>query len=400
MLSVGATGEAQAKKRVQPASDSENATGDSAAGVPAVAPRTSAEKQAAQYSREALGKDFKAGRFRLGEGKLREAIELCTTESCSPPFLARLHRDLGYLFVAGLESPNDAREEFGTALSMDPTVTLTGAMQTPEAERAFRDATTKGTPKGSRKRKSKAAAEPESDTEAEPDTSAEISPFTTEPPPVTEAPSESSYIPNWFTLSVQQDWVYHSKVADACGPNSPYRCYDSDKIARVLEPGQYGGNQISSGGALAGTLSILLGYDRVVHPHVSLGVRMGTVVSGKALRTSSDQPFMNFRGEARVALWLGRNVLSTAGIRPYFVLAGGIAEADGRIVVDFNVPGDPNTYKLDAWKRSGRAFVSPGFGVQAAFTKNTGPVAEVRYMQFISPNVPVIGLQFGYAVGF
>ena len=75
-------------------------------------------------------------------------------------------------------------------------------------------------------------------------------------------------------------------------------------------------------------------------------------------------------------------------------------QSDGKILVDYNVPNDANTYKLDAWKRSGHTFVAPGLGFQAAFTKKGGPIAEFRYMQFLSPNVPVLAFQLGYSLGF
>ena len=60
----------------------------------------------------------------------------------------------------------------------------------------------------------------------------------------------------------------------------------------------------------------------------------------------------------------------------------------------------PKQSKLDAWKRSGHTFVGPGLGLQAAFSKNSGPLAEFRFMQYLSPEVPVIALQLGYAIGF
>ena len=394
-LSLGVTSEAYGKKRTKNvASEADYESSASATGSEAVAPKNATERRAAQYSREALGRDFSAGHYFLSEGKLREAIHLCTVESCSVPFQARLHRDLGYVYVAGLDRPSDARDEFATATNMDPSVLLTPAMQTPEVEQAFNDAMTKGTKKSPRKRK--AEPEPEDvDLDHEPPEPAAVA-----APPALDESSHTARVWNWLTISIQQDWVYHSKTGNACSPSSAYHCYDSSKVYRQLEPGQYGGNQISGSGAIAGTLRVLVGFDRLVHPNLSLGLRLGSIVSGKAPVTPIDDPVITLHGEARVAVWLGRDVFSRAGLRPYLYLSGGYAEADGRIVVDFTVPGDANTYKLDAWKRSGHTFVSPGLGIQAAITKNTGPVAEVRYMQFVSPNVPVIAAQFGWAVGF
>ena len=365
-----------------------------------VAPKNATEKQAARYSREALGVDFEAGHFFLGEGKLREAIHICES-ACSVPFQSRLHRDLGFLYVTGLEHLDDAREQFSVAATMDPTVALTPGMLIPDVTEVFDKAITKGSKKTSKRAPSE-SEKPEA--ELEPD----LTPAQEEPTgdrnldasPAPDNVAKMGLVRNWLTLSIQQDWVYHSRTLEACGPGGSYRCFDADKVYRVLGPGQFGGNQVSGGGALPGTLRLLVGFDRVVHPHLSLGIRVGSVISGKAPTVASDQSFLYFHGEARVALWFGPDVFSRAGLRPYVFLSGGIAEADGRIVVDFTVPRDSTTYKLDAWKRSGHSFVSPGLGVQAAFTKYGGPVVEFRYMQFFSPNVPVLGGQLGYAIGF
>ena len=364
------------------------------------------ERQAAQLSREALVVDFNAGHFLVSEGKLREAVRICGPEVCSAAFQARLHRDLGYLYVAGLIRTDDGRDEFTLALTLDPTAALTPGMQTPEAIQTFEEARAGNT--GATGKPSK--AEPET---ANP--SAQLQP---EPPPGPSASSpdkvpdesasgaggsaRSDFVPNWLSLSIQQDLVFHSKTAGACSAGSAYRCFNSAGDPKQLAPNDYvpGGNQISGSGALPGTLRILVGFERVVHPHISLGARLGSVVSGKANTLKEDPSFVYFHGEARVSVWMGHNVFSRAGVRPYILFSAGIAEADSKISVDYTVSGDPNTHKLDAWKRSGHSFVAPGIGVQAAFTKRGGPIAEFRYMQFMSPNVPVLGFQLGYSVGF
>ena len=243
--------------------------------VAVVYPKTASEKQAAQLSREALGGDFNAGHFMVSEGKLREAIRICTPEVCSTPFQARLHRDIGYLYVAGLLRYDDARDEFTLALSMDPSVALTPGMQTPEAVTTLNEARAGGAAKPASAQQpvqtgpSTAQTQPVASMEAEPE--------------ATEGDSGGwLLVRNWLTFAIQQDLVFHSKTADACGGASAYRCFDAGKQPRVLVPGEYtpGGNQISGSGALPGTLRILIGFDRVVHPHVSLGVRIGSVISG------------------------------------------------------------------------------------------------------------------------
>src|SRR5664280_3403352 len=107
------------------------------AGVATVPPSTTVEKKAAKLSGEALGADFKAGHFTLGEEKLREAIRICVPEVRSPGFQARLHRDLGYIYVVGFLRVDDGKDEFTAALSLDPTVALTLPMQSHEVTTAF-----------------------------------------------------------------------------------------------------------------------------------------------------------------------------------------------------------------------------------------------------------------------
>jgi hypothetical protein len=375
---------------------SSQAAESSNVGVATVPPSTTVEKKAAKLSGEALGADFKAGHFTLGEEKLREAIRICVPEVCSPGFQARLHRDLGYIYVVGFLRVDDGKDEFTVALSLDPTVALTVPMQSPDVTKAFAEVKTQQAGAGTAPQAAPAAQ------------AATESAAPTSTPPIdansgdSDSGSAEDRIENWVTLSVQQDLVFHSKTPDACGLGSRYECFDAFGQRKVLGSGDFapGGNQISGSGASPGTLRILLGYERVVHPHVSLGVRVGSVLTGKARRMDTDQSFLFFHGEGRITVWIGREVFSKAGLRPYLFVSGGIAEADGKILVDYSLPNDPQTYKLDAWKRSGHSFLGPGLGFQAAISKNNGPLAELRYMQFLSPNVPVIALQLGYAVGF
>ena len=373
----------------------------STTGLATVPAKTPVEKRAAKLSAEALGADFKAGHFTISEEKLREAIRICTPEVCSTGFQARLHRDLGFVYVGGFLRIDDGKDEFTAALSLDPTVALTAPMQTPEVTKAFAEAKTQlfGGQSAAEKPPSAAAAPPAPPPAAAP----APPPAPMESPEAMDAHGSGDRILNWVTLSIQQDLVFHSKTPEACSAGSRYECFYADGERKIFySPNEYvaGGNQISGSGALPGTLRLLVGYERVVHPNVSLGIRVGSVLTGKAHRMATDQPFLYFHGEGRISLWLGHDVFTHAGLRPYLFVSGGIAEADGKIVVDYSVSGDPQTYKLDAWKRSGHSFLGPGLGFQAAFTKTSGPLAEFRFMQFMSPNVPVIAFQVGYAVGF
>jgi hypothetical protein len=164
-----------------------------------------------------------------------------------------------------------------------------------------------------------------------------------------------------------------------------------------------GSDQISSGGAIWATTRIMLGYDRVVAPNVTLGGKLGAVIAGKALRMKTDRGFMFFHGEVRASLWIGSAPFTKKTIRPYLFLSAGLGEADGKITVDYiqNVNGSPGTaQKAAAWKRSGNMFVGPGVGLQYPIAKNHGPTAEFRFTQYLSPSVPVVSVGLGYLYGF
>jgi hypothetical protein len=206
---------------------------------------------------------------------------------------------------------------------------------------------------------------------------------------------------NWITLGFQEDFVVHSQTSNAClATNSTYKCFDANNVYQPLQKADPGSNQVSGAGISPGTLRILFGYDRVLGRRFTVGLRFGSVITGKAPVVQGDRAFMYFHGEGRVAAWLSRAPFASAGFHPYVFVSGGVAEADGKVAVDVAGSNVCLKCQLDAWKRSGSGFVGAGAGIQAAITPKSGPILETRYMQFISPNVPVLGAQLGYAVGF
>src|SRR5947209_5388130 len=73
------------------------------------APRDGA---ATRLANEALQDDYLSLRFGEAVKKLQRAITLCQPSACSADVLARLHRDLGVVLVAGLNRPADGTREF------------------------------------------------------------------------------------------------------------------------------------------------------------------------------------------------------------------------------------------------------------------------------------------------
>jgi len=416
-------------------------------GAASVPPTTPTEKRAAQLSKVAVGADFDAGRFKAGESKLKEAIRLCKPEVCSKSFQARLHRDLGFLYVAGLENAENGEAEFELALDLDPTVILPFVMQTGAVRKVFAETkqriatrgsepapkssdklprpapvdvrTAKPEPKpkkpssiaktkskaGKDKKKATEGVQPEEvELEEEPTAESADADSNSEPDgakskPASDDEKESNLgahpsVANWLTLSLQQDLVLHTKSANVCAVGSRYECFDSSGANQVLP---IGANQVGGTTMSRGPVRLLLGYERLVYPDASIGVRVGAALFGKAPRLKTDPGYFFMHIELRATLWLGHESFTRAGLRPYLYGCGGFGEADGRVTLAHATSsGGP---PLDAWKRSGHVFAGFGLGLQYAYKQSRAVYAELNYLSFMNPDVPVFGIQLGYAYG-
>lgn len=356
-------------------------------GVATVPPTTATEKHAAKLSAEALGPLLRSRQLKLGELRLREAIRICGPEVCSNGFSARLHRDLGYLYVDGLKRVDDGKDEFTVALSLDPTVILTDPMLSLAVTEAFADvkkAVVKPAP-----------VEKPKPTEPEGELDADAKP---------ESPGDP--LLNWFSLSLQGDMVIRSGASPVCnGLSGSYRCY---RAGNYWESGfgndgnpsfEAGSNQLDGTKVNLGTTRILLGYDRVVAHPITVGVRLGMLLSGKPLRHPSDSAVMSFHGELRAAYWFGDQPFAHRGWHPYVFLAAGLGETASKTTMQLVQLRSGEAQSLTVWKRSGHTFIGPGVGVRGVLTKNSGPLAELRLMQFMAPSMPAVSLVLGYAMG-
>ena len=335
------TDTAAATKSGAQSTASSGETGMANAGAASVPPITPVEKKAARLSNEALGADFSAERYKVGEKKLHEAIRICNKpEACSTSFQARLHRDLGFIYVTAMDRVDDGKDEFAIALNLDPSVILPFLQQTGAATKAFADVKARlargevlprpppppppvvtpkpePAPKAAKAPKAKAASkakpaekaapgevapedivleeepEPKAKVErqpkaetADPDKSADFT--------AAETASESSVV-NWLTLTLRQDLVIHSATSNVCSAGSRYECFaQGERTELTTNEFTSGGNRISGTTVSQGSLRILLGYERVVYPDVSVGARVGSVLYGASQRTSSDPRFLYF----------------------------------------------------------------------------------------------------------
>lgn len=362
-------------------------------GVATIAPTTSAEKRAAALSNDAMNKDFLALAFEKAEKKLRKAIQICLQQSCSVPFRSRLNRDIGVVYIVGMNRIEDGKDEFAAALLGDPTVAIAPEMITDEVEKAFLEVK-----RGLAADANPTAAAPEA--KGSPQT-AENAEDTADEAPTSDEDAWRDNL-NWLSLGIQQDFLVHSATKFVCNDGTRYRCYDglNQNVNYTLNPNIIGGNEIKSAGIKVATLRVLVGYERLLSKNFSIGLKLGMLVYGKSLRLATDRAVLAFHGEGRLNYYPGAAPFAPSKLmRPYVFLSGGLAEIDGRVSVDIYERDKPYA-RVVAWKRTGRIFVGLGAGLHFALAKKHGPFVEGRFMRMMEKSSFAAALQAGYAYGF
>lgn len=95
---------------------------------------------ATKLADEALLNEYLAMDFQGAIKKLEKALAICEGGKCSPKVLARIHRDLGVVYLAGLNDAATGQAEFAAALSADPNVALDPDLSTDAVVQAFNEA--------------------------------------------------------------------------------------------------------------------------------------------------------------------------------------------------------------------------------------------------------------------
>jgi hypothetical protein len=362
-------------------------------GVATVPPANAAEKRAAALAAEAMGKDFLNMAYGPAEKKLRQGIQLCAQKDCSVPFTARLHRDLGVLYIVGLNRVEPGKDEFMAALVADPTVAISQDMNTPEVEAAFLEIKRglSGEPQPA------AAPAATADTvELKADTDAEGGSAT--------AWRDAA---NWVSIGIQQDFMAHLATKYVCNSNPNYACYDGVNAKQDFSDGtkypQMTGNEIRSMTIRSATTRVLVGYERLLSNNFSAGLKLGMVIAGKPIRLPTDPAFLAFHGEARFSYYPGSSPFATNNpLRPYVFASVGFAEFDSKVSVDVQYPvgGVTQNARVVAWRRTGKVFAGAGVGAMYALGKRHGPFLEGRLIETFGKSATVMAVQAGYSVGF
>jgi hypothetical protein len=87
--------------------------------------------------------DFEAEQFKKAVAGLERALKLCK-RGCAEAVRARLHRDLGVVYITGLRDRKRGKEQFSKALALEPRIELDSAVITPEIADVFQRARWEG----------------------------------------------------------------------------------------------------------------------------------------------------------------------------------------------------------------------------------------------------------------
>lgn len=98
------------------------------------------DQAAMDLAKQAIEVDYLGTKFAEAKKKLEQALALCGPKSCSNSVVARLHRDLGVVYVGGMSKPEEGKAEFVAALKADPSVALDPDLTSEEIQAAFNDA--------------------------------------------------------------------------------------------------------------------------------------------------------------------------------------------------------------------------------------------------------------------
>ncbi len=92
---------------------------------------------------DAARDDFKAEQFEKAVKGLEQALKLCKW-GCSETVRARLHRDLGVVYITGLGDRKRGREQFSKAIALEPRIELDSTQITPVVAGIFQRARWEG----------------------------------------------------------------------------------------------------------------------------------------------------------------------------------------------------------------------------------------------------------------
>jgi hypothetical protein len=398
------------------------------------------DAEAQELADQAIFTDYLQLDFKAGEKKLREAISLCEKGSCSPTVHAQVYRDLAVIYITGLKRPDDGRKLLVKALQLDPRVALDADLTTPDLIRVFEEAQQevanepeaapaaapqsapagrKATPRPSPSPAPEGEAEPAPTGSLDDDASADCPPDFPGCEAIPDKTSESEEdgddvdlgTVNWLSAGLQQDFLMFSGETGVCGTERPeelscFRAGDQFRDPTVEFTAGDGGEV--AGGFRPATTRLLIGYDRVLFPNITVGARLGYAIGGGPTQPNGAS-FVPFHAEVRGAYWFAP--IEIGKIRPYATVGGGLAQIDSSVTTQLvdrsaqgQIPvdpgGQPQASRVTVWKKTGTTFASLGGGAMYPLTEKSGITAELKGVLLFPSSGVSVSLQAGYSHGF
>lgn len=384
------------------------------------------DAQAQKALKQAIEEDYFETRFDDAEQKLRGALAACGPSGCSANLRAQLHAALGALLAAGKKQLDDSRDEFVAALELDPKIQPDPGMVTTEVSFAYEAARKqlKLAPTGG------PAAPPPPGPVADPPKDPPKKPrLRPDPAPDDKLRDDKAKGPelplpksrkNWITLSFAPDISIISGT-NVCRTDvqqtEHYVCVRENGTRYVGTPAANNANNINTGLALS-TMRLMLAYDRVIIDNLTLGARFGFAFNGSG--SDGGASFNPLHAEARVGYWPGTGQWSIAGVRPYLMISGGLAQVDTKVTVNIAEDSaacgkvtdgrctkassdgvfEPATQSVTTYKQAGLGFAALSFGVHFAPTPMVALYLAVRGNITFPVVTGVLSPEGGLALGF
>lgn len=255
---------------------------------------------------------------------------------------------------------------------------------------------------------------------------------------------------NWVTLGASIDFASVS-TGQVCSRDayttSKFACFESD--GKFYRPSS-ANDPTTPGGLKFSTTRLVAGYDRIIVGNLAVGIRVGYAFGGGPAVPGprGDGAFLPWHLEPRATFWIGEDVLSRVGVRPYVFASGGFAQVDTRlpnVVVSndcelqatcrgpktpttpaFNPDGTQKTHAdgtpvlitpngvdvstlpakgsskitVDAYRKMGTSFVALGGGVMLALDKSVGLTLDVKVAYYFGSPGLTVSPTLGGIVGF
>jgi hypothetical protein len=421
----------------------------------AVRAAASPDAAALELADQAIFTDYLQLDFAGAEKKLKKALQLCEKDRCSPTVTAQVYRDLAVNYITGMKRSEEGHKLLVKALQLDPHIALDADLTTPELIRVFaaaKDEAARSQPEPTPTPPPVAAPAPIETplAEAAPKPKGPLksgpksdSPASSKSPPASmDAPRARSSVDcppdfpgceavsdegagstsveehadlglrNWFSAGLQQDFLTFAGATGVCGPNQPdvLSCFRAGDIYRQGTADNTAGNGGSiAGGLRPATTRLLIGYDRILFPNFSAGIRLGYAIGGGP-KEPAGRSFVPFHAELRGMYWFGG--IEPGKLRPYAVAGGGLAQVDSSVTTEIvdrcpgSTPEVPCTTgqiaksRVTVWKKTGTTFASLGAGALYPFNDHSGISAELKLELLFPSSGTGVGLQAGYIRGF